>query len=506
MVDKYIKGLEDKIKELEKYINTPGIRFNRNIIEDAETLQIGKEITLVEDISKTIIKDVTKPDNLLIEGNNLYTLQYLKKDYTSRIDIIEIDVPYNTQRKDMKYNDNFTNGKDVHSNWLGFINKRLVLAKDLLTDEGIIFIHIDDREIANLTLLCNEVFGEKNKLGCIVWTQNPGGNNSAKHLSNVKEYVLVYAKDKSKSKAFKGKRIPLDINDYKLSDKDGNYFKSDSFEKTGNKPHIRKHKKGHAITDTNPAKVLYAKKQSLEETSQMDTVIEKLGCGYSIYYNLETKDVILRDETYYVTEDVLDIDDKPDNDLIDKGYVRVIPRYRPDGKRGCWRISAKEFLKRLDDNIIMIDKNNEGSYMFYNKEYYGDGYKYIKYKDLQTDHCNQTAAKDIIDMFGTKVFDFTKPVSLIKELISLVDNKDAMILDFFAGSGTVGKAVLELNDEDDGNRCFILSTINENKICEEVTYERLKRCINGYTGVKSKKVYKPLVANLRYFKIELTDE
>lgn len=150
--------------------------------ESENALPVLKEVK-----SKEIKTDSTKPTNILIEGDNYHALSVLNYTHQGKIDVIYIDPPYNTGKKDFKYNDKWVDENDTyrHSKWLTFISKRLRLAKNLLNDEGVIFISIDDNEIAQLRLLCNEIFGEQNFINNFMWLHGKGKKrNNQEHCSN----------------------------------------------------------------------------------------------------------------------------------------------------------------------------------------------------------------------------------------------------------------------------------------------------------------------------------
>ena len=188
----------------------------------------------------------------------------------------------------------------------------------------------------------------------------------------------------------------------------------------------------------------------------------------------------------------------PDNTMIyaGKSYSKYLDRQKGNyqTRDWCWTLSKDEFNERLlNNNIVFKNKNNE--WRVYYKSYYSN--KTYPYSDIINDYGNQIGSTDIKDIFLTRVFDFPKPTNLIKHLINLKPNKNARILDFFAGSGTTGHAVLELNREDGGSRTYTLVTNNENNIGSNITYERLYRINNG-KGTKGENDFKWLEKNDSY--------
>lgn len=388
--------------------------------------EILSEYEVIEDYSKRITK-VNDLYNLMIEGDNLYALNWLLNDFAGKIDVISIDPPYNSLKSAYRYLDRRSNKNDVwkHSEWISFMYNRLILAKELLSDDGIMFINIDDNELYQLKLLCDEIFGERNFVANLIWKNRIGSNDSKNNLSINHEYVLIYKK-KNVIK-FKGK--PKDLNMYKNPDNDhrGNWK------------------------------------------------LEDLTCNKS-------KDE--RPSLYY--------------DLIDKSTGEV---YHCNPNR-VWAYSKETMQKLIDEDCIIFKGSGK---IPKRKKFVSDlrsttmPVSSLMPNDLFS---NNTSLNEIL---GSKQFAYPKPIKLIKELISYIPNKDIIALDFFAGSGTLGQAILELNEEDNGNRRFILCTNNENNICEEVTYERIKRLINGYTSLSNKQV-SGLNSNLKYYKIEIKKE
>jgi len=358
-------------------------------------------------------------DNLIIKGNNLLALHSLKKRFAGKIKLIYIDPPYNTGNDEFKYNDAFN-----HSTWLVFMKNRLEVARDLLKNNGAIFISCDDNEQAYLKVLCDEVFRRENFVTCLVWKSNPRGRAMDKFFATTKEYILVYAKDISqlniKMKIIKDiKKIEA----YKYKDE------------------ISYYKKGYP----------------LHNGTRDFHINNRPNLAYSIYYNPDTKDAIVRDEKkkdrsglYYIDENYAD------KKLIEKGYIRIIPKInRQTNRRRVWRWSMDKFLKYYKTELLFIKEN--GGYYIYQKERLSpEGKKFEKYKDIIENIRTDEGGLEIEELLGEKVFTFPKPSKLLKHIFSVIDTKNSIILDFFAGSGTTGQAVLELNKEDGGNRRFIL--------------------------------------------------
>lgn len=388
--------------------------------------------------------------NFLVEGDNLASLQLLEKTHKGKIDLIYIDPPYNTGNQDFIYDDRYVNSNDLfsHSKWVSFMNVRLQVARNLLKRTGIIFISIGDIELSDLKLLCDEIFGEKNCLSIVPRLMKTGGNKGRFFSPNI-DYVLVYAKNEAEAKDFKGE---LD---------------EELVKKLYNKVETEGQRKGQRYRPFG----LY--QSSLDERPNQRYFVE---CPDGTF-------AIPPGETF--------------PEIISDGE-----KVLPNKGDGCWRWSQERYLiEKQNGNILFTPSKNgvlvqpDGSpskWNVYTKIWLTD-----REEEGQTPtnfiskYENRHSAKELKEL-GVS-FDFSKPTGLIQYLFSLTGaDKEAICLDFFAGSGTTGHAVMKLNAEDGGNRRFILCTNNENNICREVTYERIKRVIDkeGYS------------ASLKYFKVD----
>ena len=412
-------------------------------------------------------------NHIIIEGDNLEALSTLAYTHAGKIDVIYIDPPYNTDKKDFIYNDSYVDSEDSyrHSKWLSFMSKRLRIAKKLLSDRGVIFISIDDNEQANLKLLCDEIFGNNNFISCFSWQANPGGNKSD-YVETTLQYILTYCKKKSDVEDL-GYYEKVDSSKYPLKDEYGFYKKGGQLEKWGND----------------------------------DTIHTHPNLAYSIYFSPSTNDVkVLFDYNQKELNENRTLPIKyneQDTELLMHGYVCIRPRITNVGEGGRWRLEPKTFFERLSRNGFIFEKQARG-YRIYEKDRCKDK-KFIKSKDFISSEIAKQSTSDIIDVFGSKVFSYPKPVSLLNYILTIGSYNDSTVLDFFAGSGTTLHATMQLNAEDGGKRTCILCTNNENGICENVTYERNKRVINGYTKPNGEEVEGLHDNNLRYYRTAFVD-
>lgn len=438
--DNYTKEqLIEKIKLLEK--QRYGLVWEDKPEEIAD--QCERELpVLTEDKTKEIVKDHSKPANFIFEGDNYHTLYTLNFTHKRKIDTIYIDPPYNTGNKSWKYNNDYVDTEDRfrHSKWLSFMSKRLRLARRLLKETGIIICAIDDYEVAGLKLLLDNIFGEQNRLGTCIVVHNPGGRQDEKFFPTAHEYMLVYAKNKTIANIGTLELSDDKIQQYKQSDELGSY-KLRGFRRSGS--------------------------NSRRE--------DRPNLFYPIYVNENTTEMSVKKF---------------------KGSIELLP-IDDNGIERCWRWNAETFeekklnyieLKKVKGNLGLYVKERE-------QDNIGEKPKTIWHKPKYAAVSGTSALKSIFNTTN-KIFDYPKSVSLIIDVLQTTTNKNSLILDFFAGSGTTGQAVLELNQKDKGNRQFILCTNNENQICEEVTYPRIKKVIEGYSDKKG------IPANVKYFKTD----
>ena len=433
-----------------------GLNFVRSVEEiEKETYPFNKNkfIFVGENTEKEIFKGEEYTNNFLFEGDNLESLKVLRETHKNGIDVIYIDPPYNTGNKDFVYNDSFVSDDDGfrHSKWLSFMDKRLRLARELLTDDGVIFISIDDNEQAQLKLLCDQVFGENNFLATIHWRKNRKPHNAGNTMSVSHEFIHVY---------YKKNRVKL-VQEYSkmLSDENGDYAI-------------------YPILKGDKKERIYTFKKGLH-------VEGKLEKGTSSSARNSKLNIEILDEPI-VRDNILQND------------IRIRGKYCLTDERG-------KLSQAMKDNKIYFNKNGIPKEKRYRT---GDDKKVDNHYwdiDRGKNEDGNEEIKDIFNLSGDNgLFSYPKPKALLHKILTSVDKTNATVLDFFAGSGTTGHAVLELNKEDGGNRNFILCTNNENNICEEVTYQRLSKVINGYTTPKGN-VVDGIPANLNYLKVEHID-
>lgn len=358
--------------------------------------------------------------NFLIEGDNLASLKLLEKTHKGKIDLIYIDPPYNTLKEGFTYSDTLVDKNDTfrHSKWLSFMKQRLLIAKQLLSNKGVIFISLDDNEISALRMLCDEIFGHQNFVANIIWEKKFSPQNDAKWLSDSHDHILLYAKSKE---TWHPKLLS------RTEDMDSRYSNPD------NDPR--------------------------GPWASSDFTVKTASDAYM--YPIET----------------------PSGRIV-----------MPTASRS-WVTSEENYKALKADNRIWfgVKGNNVPRIKtFLSEVQQGTVCKTIWYRTEVGD--TQEGTRDLKSIFGKAgAFTNPKPVRLIERIIEIASHDNSIVLDFFAGSGTTGHAVLKYNAEhNDSKRRFILCTNNENNICRDVTYERIKRVIE-------KEDYK---ASLKYYKVD----
>ncbi len=384
--------------------------------------------------------DFDTTQNLFIEGDNLDALKLLQESYLDKVKMIYIDPPYNTGN-DFIYKDNFaestqtflerseqideegnrlvanteSNGR-YHSDWLSMMYSRLKLARNLLTDDGVIFISIDDNEQANLKRLCDEIFGAGNFVSNVAVFSNPRGRQSDKYIAASHESLLVYIK--SERATLLGETLTEEQKmEYNKMDERGLY-----------------------------------REIGLRLRGGRATAEESPTLHFPIYYSLALNKISL------VAQD---------------GYIEIIPKFS-DGTLGTWRWSKDKIKNQENDLIVRLVQGSDGArYDVFQKDYLTSD-KRRKLKSLWLDReINYDRSKDdfrFINLSGD-YFSYAKPVSLLKKIILSTALQDDIILDFFAGSATTAHAVMQLNAEDGGNRRFIMVQLPEETDTKSEAYK-----------------------------------
>lgn len=406
-----------------------GLVFERHK-EPIEDLLLENTPVLSEDVG--LMLDNGGEENWIIEGDNLACLNLLEKTHKGTIDLIYIDPPYNTGSSDMIYNNNYSCKKDSfkHSRWLSMMESRLLVAKRLLSRRGVVICAIDENESAPLRLLLEDVFGDSYTYTCITIVHNPRGIQG-KDFSCTNEFAYFVI---PKSEKIVCRRV-LPEDEIKW----------------------------------NPLRNWGG--ESLRSNAK--------NCFYPI---------IIQHDQIIGFGDVSPDDKHPSrNEILSDGSVAVYPIDR-NGVERKWRY-ARQSVESIRDHLKV--KRTGDKYDIYFGNPYGS-YKTV-WQSPKYD-ANTYGTKLLRSLLPGCSFDFPKSLWTVYDCISAIvaNNKDATVLDFFAGSGTTGHAVMQLNQDDGGNRKFILCNNNENNICRDVTYERIKRVI-------AKEDYK---ASLKYFKVD----
>ena len=384
--------------------------------------------------------DFDTTENLYIEGDNLEVLKLLQETYLGKIKMIYIDPPYNTGN-DFVYEDDFAQSTDeylansgqfdedgnrmvqntesngrFHTDWLNMIYPRLKLAKDLLSDDGVIFISIDDNESSNIKKICDEIFGVSNYINQIAWVSNITGRQiSGTGAAKTWESVFVYCKN---AQSFYSLTVDITFAKEKMPDSYKGFNKD-----------IRKDGYGpFAIGDT-----LYNHNRKFNEETRPNLV-------FSIFYNPDTEEII----TGNIGE-------------VKEGFIELLPHKNGDGihKYHAWRWSKPKIAKE-SYNLIVLPTSN-GGYEIYTRI---RDFNTTLLKDIVTNISNGDS--EVQKLFGgKKYFEYPKSVDLISTFISSISDKSAIILDFFSGSATTAHAVMQLNAEDGGHRKFIMVQLPE---------------------------------------------
>lgn len=435
--------------------------------EEAVDVMMQTHIPVFTEAADMDVNGNTSTDkyNFLLEGDNLHSLRLLEKTHRGKIDVIYIDPPYNTGGKDFVYDDKYVVAEDTfrHSKWVSFMHKRLLIAQKLLSERGVVFISIDDNELYQLKMLCDDVFGADNFVANLVWAA--GRKNDSKYISISHEYMLCYAKSII-------------------------YLKENGI--------VWKERK-QGIED------IYKEAEKLKK--QYGTDYEAMSAALKEWYKTLPVNHPARNHSHYSCIDEVGIYFPSDISWPGGGGPKYEVLHPVTGKpvrvpnRG-WVYPTKERMDEvIAQNLVHFGKDETSvpckkTYLFNNET--STPYS-VFYKD------GRAATKRLRSLLGESLFQNPKDVEIISNILSFTSTPDSIILDFFAGSGTTGQAVMELNQQDGGHRKFILCTNNENGICENVTYQRLKTVITGKRQDGSE-YSEGIPANLMYFRTDFVEK
>lgn len=447
-----------KLRDLEKQLSEAkkakryGLVWEEEKHKEKFETDLERKLPVLQEVeSLAVQQDPAAPQNLVIEGDNIHALAALSYTHKGKVDVIYIDPPYNTGNRDFIYNDDYVDREDAfrHSKWLSFMSKRLRTARDLLAETGVIFISIDDNEQAHLRMLCDEIFGEENFLNCVAIKTSESSGVKMSHveskLPKIHEYVLIYGK--SKNSILK----PIEI------------------EKIIDPIKFQKYLKYYGKFILNP--------EDPVEKWKIIKVIDAFKKFSAGVVNKPTIDQINKFKIKFSNRVVYRTNNKFLQELFFSSETKLVKS--PTGIDYVWW---------------------QGKQMLFLSEYVKEGLC-----DLWTDISTINLNKENCGLSDFK--NGQKPLVLLNRVLELSkQNKELTILDFFAGSGTTGHAVLELNKRDGGNRRFILVSSRENtkedpdkNLCRDVTWERVRRVAEGYENSKGEDV-PGLGGNLRYFK------
>ena len=417
--------------------------------ERYEFTWVGKKAAIVEankPIRKTLrpcveeSKNWDTTENLYIEGDNLEVLKLLQESYLGKVKMIYIDPPYNTGKDTFVYFDQFEMDEDeynegisrydengnlnfsqnpetnarFHSAWCSMIYPCLLLSRNLLANEGVIFISIDNHEVDNMLKICDEIFGVANRIACIVNVNNPKGRSDEKNIATAHEYILIYQKSEAMLSGFEPEENVT--RRYSKVDKEGNLYR-----------HI-----------------------DLRKTGDSDRREDRPKMFYYFYFNQKTGE-------FYPSYD----ENTPD------GWIKIVPM-KDDGSFGRWRVGIEtaESRKELLEPTYMSVKKR---WTVMERDYLSDDLR-VKattawtYKDLNSER----GTEQFVDLgFDKNIFPRPKPLGTILRPLLLSTQKDDMVLDFFSGSATTAHAVMQLNAEDGGHRKFIMVQLPEK--CDEAS-------------------------------------
>ncbi len=443
-----IKALQDIVDSKHTTSNNQGYELTFAGKGIARAMAVSPtDVELKTEIKQS--KNFDDTENVLIRGDNLEVLKILRANYRKKIKMIYIDPPYNTKSENFIYKDNFKKsdenlindfsldeesvdflhnvyGTRTHSGWLSFIYPRLKLARDLLTDDGVIFISIDDNEQANLKILCDEIFGADNFIACLPTVMNLKGNNDEFGFAGTHEYSLVYGRNNQQTK----------LNNFLINESELEDWQED-------------------------AMGFFKQGANLKATGTNAPRNKRPNLYFPVF--VDDKDIVF----------VTDNDNPPIH--YNGNLITLYPI--TNNQEMSWRWSKGKFLQEKDNLIV----SRNGSVGIYKKQRPALGDmpskkpKTIFYKP---EYSSGNGTSEIKKLLKAKAFNSPKPIHLLKDFFQLSTDKSDLILDFFAGSGTTADAVMQLNAEDDGNRKFVLVQLDE-PIDKKKSIEAHKFCTDN---------------------------
>ncbi len=440
-----------------------------DVPESIEFEAANKQPILREIKGKSIINSDGGPTHLLIEGENYHGLSCLTRTHRKKIDLVYIDPPYNTGNEGFAYNDKrmtdrFPDGKLVpkdhplrDSRWISFMYRRLMLARDLLKETGKIIISIDDHELAHLILLCRKIFGASNQVAVLPTIMNLKGNQDQFGFAGTHEYTIIFARNIKKCR----------FNEFRLTESELESWDEDEIG-------------------------LFKKGAPLRATGEEDRREHRKEMFYPILVKNDSVSTISKEEHARLR-------DKASGKFNDAYLLNLIRQYQAKGYEvvlpfsgenyGRWRWGFSEVSRRRLETDVIVKRTKSGISLYKKQR---PGINELPSKKPKTlfykpEYSSGNGTAQIRDILGEKSFKNPKPVQLIKDLITLSVERNAIVLDFFAGAATTLQACLELNAEGFALQS-IICTNNEGAICSEITYPRAKKVIKGYRNARGQDV------------------
>ena len=441
----------------------PSLNFKgRSFVQNHHLSVDFHSLELLESISEKPSKSMD--DNMIIQGDNLVALKSLLPTHAGKIKCIYIDPPYNTGNEGWVYNDNVKSpvikewigrvvGKEDddltrHDKWLCMMMPRLKLLHELQSEDGVIFVSIDDNEVSSLKILMDEIWGEANFVAQVCVQLNPRGRTLDKYMAKTHEYILTYVKDSSKTESISQiAKSEKQMAEYRFEDEHGLFRK---LELRNRNPVFNRENRPNLFYP------LYV--------SQLDNSV-------SVEQSLEHS-------------------------------IEVFP-VNSSGVDGCWTWGKEK--ARAESDSLLGGMTAQGKWRIFRKDYAVKSGQNATTKAkalwLESEFNNEIGKEILGEIFGEPVFDFPKSPYLIKRCIELATSSDdeCIVLDSFAGSGTTGHAVLQLNHEDGGNRKFILIEMED--YAEKTTAERVRRVINGVPNTKRTELREGFGGSFSYYKL-----